>query len=396
MNVARKLVILGLLSVGAISLGPPASAHDEPHLLKGGHKKVCSVSSDTVAQCFARVITDKSGNPAVATLPTGYGPTQFHGAYQLPSTSTNPGTIAVVDAYDAPNIVSDLVSYDKTFGLPSFPSCSRTITTSCFQKVNQNGGTNYPQRNSGWALETSLDVEIAHQMCQNCKLILVEANSSSYTNLMAAVDRARLMGAGAISNSYGSNEFNGENSFDAHFNYPGVAFIFSSGDNGYGASYPAASPLVISVGGTTLAINSANAWQAESVWAGSGSGCSLYELKPSFQTDTACQKRTIADLAADADPNTGAAVYDSYGYGGHRGWFQVGGTSLAAPIIAGAYGLANNIGATTYATDTLYKTTTLRDITTGANGSCGSYLCQATSGYDGPSGLGAPEGLSAF
>src|SRR5207244_1357025 len=127
--------------------------------------------------------------------------------------------------------------------------------------------------------------------------------------------------------------FNGETYYDTHFNYPGVAFLFSSGDSGYGATYPAASPFVTAVCGTSLTVDAANTWQSESVWSGSGSGCSLYELKPSFQTDPACPNRAIADTAADADPNTGAAVYDSYGYGGYRGWFQVGGTSLAAPLI---------------------------------------------------------------
>jgi len=369
------------------------------HLLKGAHHKVCDVSTQG-AHCFAQVIADKSGSPTTQTVPTGYGPAQLHGAYQLPTTSLKPATIAIVDAYDAPNITSDLATYNKTFGLQVFPNCSATVTTSCFQKVNQNGGTLYPLRNSGWALETSLDVETAHQICQNCKIILVEANSASYNSLMTAVDRARLMGATVISNSYGSDEFGSETVYDAHFKYPGIAFVFSSGDSGYGATYPAASGLVTAVGGTTLNIDAANTWQSESVWTGSGSGCSAFELKPSFQTDTSCARRSIADIAADADPSTGVAVYDSYAYGGSRGWFQVGGTSVSAPIIAGIYGLANNVIPTASANSVLYSNysyaTNLHDILAGTNGSCGTYLCQGASGYDGPSGLGSPLGLGTF
>lgn len=403
MKYMPKFIIIALLATAVLSFGFIFDAHAEtrgPHLLSGNHKKVCDVSSISSAYCFAKVIADRSGNPVVTALPAGYGPAQFHGAYELPTTSANPATIAIVDAYDDPYITTDLASFDKTFGLPIFPSCSGVVKVACFQKVNQTGGTLYPQRSTSWALETSLDVETAHQMCQNCKLILVEANSSSYSNLLQSIDRARLLGAKVISNSYGSSEFTSETGYDTHFKFPGIAFIFSAGDSGYGATYPAASPLVTAVGGTSLTINTANVWQSESVWAGSGSGCSLYEFKPAFQVDKACQNRTIADVAADADPNTGAAVYDSYGYGGYRGWFQVGGTSLAAPIIAGVYGLANNIGAVTYANSIPYSSyiygTNLHDITTGANGGCSSYLCQATTAYDGPSGLGTPQGLGAF
>ncbi|MBI3624475.1 S8 family serine peptidase, partial [Candidatus Saccharibacteria bacterium] len=269
-----------------------------------------------------------------------------------------------------------------------------------FTKVNQRGGTSYPATNSGWALEIALDVETAHQTCQNCKLILVEADSSSYTNLMTAVDEARTLGATVISNSYGSGEFSGETSFDSYFNHPGVVFTFSSGDSGYGATYPAASPYVTAVGGTSLYLNANNSWLGESVWNGAGSGCSAYESKPGFQSDSGCVKRTIADVSADADPYTGAAVYDSIRYQGRLGWFQVGGTSLASPLIAGIYGLAGGVSQSTQANSVPYSlvnySTNLHDITTGSNGSCGTYLCNGVSGYDGPSGLGSPLGFGAF
>jgi subtilase family serine protease len=406
MNRTQKVLVFAILILSCVGVGVVASgqanAHNlySPHLLKGDHKRVCSSNSNNQTDCLAQIITAKSGNPTTTTLPAGYGPAQFHGAYNLPTTSSNPGVIGIVDAYDDPNITSDLATYDKTFDLPNFPSCTSTITTSCFDKVNQNGGSSYPQKNSNWAIETSLDVQTAHEICQNCKIILVEANSSSYTDLMSSIDRARLMGATVISNSYGSPEFSSETTYDSHFNYPGIAFVFAAGDYGYGAFYPAASGRVTAVGGTTLTVNSSNAWQSESVWSDTGSGCSRYESKPSFQKDAGCSNRTVADISADADPNTGAAVYDSYRYDGFSGWYQVGGTSLATPIIAASYALANNVPVGTLANSILYSNyiygTNLHDVISGSNGNCGSYLCGGTVGYDGPSGLGTPDGLGAF
>lgn len=403
MRLTQKLTFTTLAFLTLIIGMSPALAAARP-LFRGAHKQVCSADSVVEVHCSAQVMVDAGGNPdATPSQPAGYSPTQFHSAYQLPTTSSNPATIAVVDAYDDPRIASDLATYDSTFGLPVFPACTAKLTTACFMKVNQNGGTAYPFANTSWSLETSLDVETAHQICQNCKLILVEASSASYTNLMAAVDRARLLGATVISNSYGSSEFAGETTYDAHFNYPGIAFVFSSGDAGYGVDYPAASPYVTAAGGTSLVLTSLNARQAETVWDGSGSGCSAYEKKPVFQLTPLCARRTVVDVAADADPNTGAAVYDSYAYGGAKGWFQVGGTSLAAPLIAGIYGLANNVPLGSFANTLPYSNlnyaTNMFDVIVGSNGNCkaaSAGLCQAAAGYDGPSGLGAPIGLGAF
>ncbi|MBI3341891.1 S53 family peptidase [Candidatus Curtissbacteria bacterium] len=350
-------------------------------------------------RCHARVVTDGHGQPQISSLPAGYGPAQFHGAYNLPQSASTNQTIAIVDAYDHPNIKSDLDKYDSTFGLPLFPNCSSTVTTNCFKKVDQRGGTSYPQVNSGWALEIALDVEIAHGICPNCKLLLVEADSSSYSNLMTAIDRAVALGANVVSNSYGSSEFPDETSLDNHFNVAGVAFTFSSGDNGYGPEYPAASKYVTAVGGTTLKINSNNTYNNESVWSGTGSGCSSFESKPAWQTDPNCANRTIADVSADANPNTGAAVYDSVRNQGRSGWFQVGGTSLASPIVAGVYALSGNTSGSANRSpySSLGNSSNLHDVTSGSNGSCsGSYLCTAYPGYDGPTGLGTPNGTGAF
>ncbi len=362
------------------------------------HQAVCGKHQDEF-NCDARVVVDGKGQPDVTSIPSGYGPTQLRGAYNIPGTVSTNQTIAIVDAYDAPNILADLNKYSATFGIPGINSCpvaQGTTASPCFQKVNQNGGNSYPQKNSGWDLEISLDVEVAHAMCQNCNILLVEASSATYNNLMTAVDRAVSMGAKIVSNSYGSSEFNGETVYDAHFNKPGIAFTFSSGDSGYGTSYPAASQYVTAVGGTTLNLSN-NSYLSESVWNGTGSGCSVYENKPAFQHDSGCSKRTIADVSADADPNTGAAVYDSEGYYGLKGWFQVGGTSLASPIIAATYAYGG-IPAGTFANSLPYgNPSALHDVTSGSNGSCNpAYLCTGQVGYDGPSGLGTPNGSAAF
>ncbi len=365
---------------------------------------VCQGGEKDSFRCNARVIVDNKGAPRQNITPVGYGPAQFLGGYNLSGNAPSNQIIAIVDAYDNPYALSDLNYYSRTFNISQLAACpvsQGTVTAPCFQKVNQNGGTSYPRANSGWALEISLDIQAAHAICQNCSILLVEARSVTYSDLMTAVDRARLMGAKVISNSYGSNEFSSETSFDNHFNYPGVMFLFSSGDGGFGTGYPAASRYVTAVGGTSLLLNSDNSYKSESAWSGSGSGCSLYEAKPAWQKDPLCSKRTIADISADADPNTGAAVYDSFGYGGVRGWFQVGGTSLSSPLIAGVYALAGGVPVATLGSSLPYSLVSygsnLNDVNSGSNGSCGgTYLCTGASGFDGPTGLGTPKGTAAF
>jgi len=195
--------------------------------------------------------------------------------------------------------------------------------------------------------------------------------------------------------SWGGSESASETAEDSHFNHSGVTFVASSGDSGYGTSYPAASGLVLAAGGTHLRSSSTGRWY-ETAWSGSGSGCSAFEPKPAWQHDRSCHGRTIADVAADADPATGAAVYSSLSPGGNGGWFVVGGTSLAAPLIAGMAALADPA---TQAPASLYAalgTTALHDVMSGSTGSCGPYLCPARSGYDGPTGVGSPRGINAF
>jgi len=229
---------------------------------------------------------------------------------------------------------------------------------------------------------------------------------------MTAVDSAARLGAVAISNSYGGTEDSTILAADAHLNHPGIAITASSGDSGYGVSWPASSPYVTAVGGTTLtkAAGTARGW-TEAAWNKAGSGCSAFEPKPSWQHDTGCANRTVADVSADADPNSGLGIYDTYNSCGTSslcdllislglvqgldGWAQVGGTSLSSPLIASVYALAG--GSPNAASSVYANPAALNDVTTGSNGSCGgSYLCTAGAGYDGPTGLGTPKGLGAF
>jgi subtilase family serine protease len=379
-------------------------AHTAPVMLHGSNLPVCPSAELNGTRCHARVVVDDQNKPKASTGPTGYGPSQFRSAYNVSGTAAGTPLIAIVDAYDDPNILADLNTYSTTFGIPTMAACPTSPwppTAPCFRKVDQSGGTSYPKADAGWALEISLDVEIAHAVCQNCAILLVEAKSAGTTDLMTAIDRARTMGAKAISNSWGGGESSSETSYDSHFNYKGIAFTVSSGDSGYGVEWPAASPYVTAVGGTTLTLTGGGARASETVWSGAGSGCSKYEAQPSFQTAlglATCKKRMVADVSADADPNTGAAVYDSVSYQGQKGWFQVGGTSLAAPLIAAIYALGGvgNVQANSMPYSLGAYTINLFDVISGSNGRCSpSYLCTGVAKYDGPSGLGTPIGATA-
>ena len=300
--------------------------------------------------------------------------------------------MAIVDAYNDPNAESDLAVYRSTYGLPA---C--TTANGCFRKVNQYGGTSYPRGNTGWAEEISLDLDMVSAACPNCHILLVEASSSSLSNLFVAEDTAVSLSANAVSNSYGANEFSGENAYDGYYNHPGVAITASSGDAGYGVQWPAASPDVTAVGGTSLAAaGTARGW-SETAWSGAGSGCSAIEAQPSWQTRLGlpgCSNRMVADVSAIAAPNTGVAVYDTYNT---SGWLVFGGTSVASPLVASAYAMAGNTSTVTYGSYPYGHTASLYDVTAGSNGTCSpTYLCTAQVGYDGPTGLGTPDGIRAF
>jgi subtilase family serine protease len=240
----------------------------------------------------------------------------------------------------------------------------------------------------------------------NAHILLVEASSANDSDLVTAENEAAALGATEISNSYGGSEDSSETADNSAYNHPGIAITASAGDSGYGVEFPAAAPAVTAVGGTSLSTASNSRGWSETVWGdgalsgiegGTGSGCSSYEPKPSWQHDTGCANRTVADVSADADPNTGVAVYDSTANEGQSGWLEFGGTSVASPIIASVYALAGNAASTNGASFAYSHTGLLNDVTSGSNGSCGSsYLCTGAAGYDGPTGLGTPEGTGAF
>jgi subtilase family serine protease len=385
----------GLLSAFvAFGLVSGAGAQDVQKSGNVFHRAVCAPVVGHVAHCHAHVVTDAAGHVLSQRTPppagpSGYSPANLRDAYKVTGTGSSSTIIAIVDAYGYKNAESDLAVYRSQFGLPA---C--TTANGCFKKLNQNGQQgNYPAQNTGWAQESALDLDMASAMCPNCTIYLVEANSATYGNLAAAENTAAAQGAHAISNSYGGGE-SGSQSYEPSYNHAGIAITVSSGDSGYGVEFPASSPHVTAVGGTHLVTASNSRGWTETVWSGAGSGCSSIYAKPAWQTDSGCSKRTVADVSAVADPATGVAVYGPVN-SRRSGWLVFGGTSVAAPLIAGVYGV--NGGAVNYGSDPYGNISALFDVTSGSNGSCGgSYLCTGKVGYDGPSGLGTPNGSSAF
>jgi sugar lactone lactonase YvrE len=333
----------------------------------------------------------------------GFDPADLRSIYGLPSTSAGSGqTIGIVDAYDDPNAEADLAKYRA--GYAGIPPC--TIANGCFRKVNQTGGTSYPQPAKigtegklGWGGEISLDLDMVSAICPNCHILLVEANDNTGLNLYEAENEAAALGATEISNSWYTPEAGNDTLFDPYFDHPGIPTAVASGDNGYEVTYPASSPDVIAVGGTTVSKASNFRGWAESVWSGTGSGCSAHEPKPSWQKDSGCGNRTNNDVAAVADVNTPVSIYDGYDFPTSP-WEAAGGTSAATPIVAGAMALAGPYTRSLPGAEAFYLQAlqngagTLDDVLSGSDGSCGSgnYLCNAGPGYDGPTGLGSPYG----
>jgi subtilase family serine protease len=342
------------------------------------------------AHCMSFYMAYPDGRMFSSPLPSGLGPADFQDAYNLPSSDHGKGvTVAIVDAYDDPNAEADLQVYRAQYGLPVCNS-----RNGCFKKVDMNGGTDYPHPNNGWAVEISLDLDMVSAICPNCNILLVEARNGAIKYLGKSVNTAVRMGAHAISNSYENRikKLRNQGEDERFYNHPGVAITVASGDGGYDGrlQYPGSSPYTIAVGGTVLTPNGGNkrGWD-ERAWAGAGSECSSFEPKPKWQKDTGCANRTVSDVSAAA---TNAAVYDSYQAGG---WVVVSGTSESSPIIAGVFGLANDD--VQYGSRVYKNPDKLFDITTGQNGSCTpSYLCTAGPGYDGPTGLGSPNGIGDF
>ncbi len=347
---------------------------------------------------------NRAVSPSSATV-VGLTPSQIRHAYGFDvlscSSSNTCGsgqTVAIVDAFNDPNIQSDLNTFDTQFGLPT---C--TTSNGCFTIATPQGA---PRTNRGWALEISLDVEWAHAIAPGANILLVEAVTNSFANLFGAVDYASAH-ANQVSMSWGGGEFSSEASNDFHFQVSGVTFFASSGDSGHGLIYPSASSFVVSVGGTTLTLGSGGNVVSETAWSGSGGGISAFENEPAYQTNYPIPNtgglRGNPDVSYDADPASGVAVFDSLGDQGFKNWIQVGGTSAGSPQWAALNAIANAgrrspLSSTSTTTPTnlaiynIAKTaysTNFRDITSGTNGSCGS-LCTAGTNYDFVTGLGSP------
>jgi subtilase family serine protease len=427
-SVARRLIAtiaalaLALLGLG-VGLAAPAEAAGSAST--GPMPFGCNVAtSPGVMHCLgytAKHSTHRSNARSAATgssTSSGYTPAQLRSAYNLTATGSASETVAIVDAYNDPNAASDLAAYRSAYGLPA---C--TAASGCFKQESETGSTSsLPSTDYGWAEEESLDLDMVSAICPGCHILLVEAASATEADLDTAENTAAATsGVVAISNSWGGTESSSETGDDAAFNHHGIAITASSGDSGYGVIWPAASPYVTAVGGTSLSKASNSRGWSESVWStssteGTGSGCSAYETQPSWQTSlglSGCAKRIVADVSAVADPATGVAVYDtanscgssswcdlliSLGLAtGADGWVQVGGTSAASPIIASVYALAGNTAQISYGSYPYSHTLSLNDVTSGSTSTCSpAYLCTAEPGYDGPTGLGTPNGTGAF
>ncbi|GAA4604694.1 peptidase S8 [Actinoallomurus liliacearum] len=384
---AAALTASGVLAAQPVNAAP-AEAHPRLSVVPA-----CGAPTGDRMSCLALVRADVAPQQGMlSAAPAGLGPADLQHAYGLPTAARGSGqTVAIVVAFDNPRAEADLATYRAQYRLPP---C--TTANGCLRKVDQNGGTRLPAADVGWGEEAALDLDMVSAACPNCRILLVEASEPDMEALGAGVNTAARLGARYISNSYGGREDASTTRYDAaYFTHPGVAITAASGDSGYGTMYPATSPRVTAVGGTALRRSGGPRGWTEVAWSGAGSGCSAFTAKPGRQRDTGCERRTITDVSAVADPATGVAVYDTYGVGG---WLVVGGTSASAPIIAAAYALAGTPPADSDPASFPYgRAGALHDVTSGSNGSCTpEYLCTAGPGYDGPTGLGTPNGVTAF
>jgi len=384
----------GTLLLGALATGAP-TADAAPSGLHA--KRVCAASTQaTVASCLSKVLVNSQGAvPHSATPAAGAKtPAQLKDAYKLTGTSSGGRTVAIVDAYGYPSLAADLATYRSYFGLPA---C--TTASGCLTIKDQNGGTSYPRFDAGWAGEQALDVDAVSAICPDCKILVVQAKSASIADLGTAVNTAaKQAGVVAVSNSYGGGDLS-DTTYGSYYNHPGIAVTASTGDNGYkGASFPASSAYVTAVGGTSLSTASnARGWN-ESAWSGAGSGCSAYNaaLAAAASFNTGCAKRASSDVSAAANPGAGGMAIYWPTSSRSSSWAQVGGTSESSPIIASVYALSGNTAGTANAIP--YATpSALWDITSGSTGSCPTIQwCTAGTGWDGPTGLGTPNGVGAF
>ena len=373
-------------------------------------ERLVYVAGETPVRSVSEADASATAGPAIT--PAGYGPSELQSAYKLTTLAANQGadeTIAVVDAYDDPNAEADLAVYRSHYGLPP-------CAAGCFTKIEQAGTQASPKGENDWSLEISLDLDMASAICPKCHLLLMEANGNGLGALAkAAHTAATTTGVVAVSNSYAANEdevlpklsFPERAAYERDYTQPGVAFTAAAGDAGYEVNIPAALSTVTAVGGTSLQ-PSGSTW-SETAWSlsckgsgssrkctGTGGGCSEYVAKPAWQValgsaDAGCANRTENDISADANPNTGAAVYNTDNENG--GWEVVGGTSESSPIAAGFYALIGQQAGVEGASWDYAHTGFFKDVSGGENrAGCLTYLCEALVGYDGPTGLGSPNG----
>lgn len=342
------------------------------------------------------LIYAKGGIAPNSATPQGLVPAQMRAAYGV--TASGSGTIAIVDAYHYNTSLNDFNAFSTQFGLPTEPSTNATASTNAHFQVVYAAGKK-PRADSGWALEAAMDIQWAHAMAPNAKIVLVEAASNSTTNLIQANNVAKaLAGVKQVSNSWGGGESSTiYSTYDSTFLQNGVAFYASGGDTGGSKSWPSLSSNVVAVGGTTLTM-SGNTRVSETVWSGTGCGLSSYEARPSFQDTIQSivgSHRGADDIAADADPNTGASVYTTTSYQGFTGWLVVAGTSLSCPVIAGCANASGTNRASSQAQCAAFYagigSSNFHDITSGSAGSFSALV-----GWDYPTGVGTPNGLGGF
>ncbi len=381
--------------------------------LPAGERYVCPAPTKRFENaCMSIIRTGRSGNlPASPAVANGdYGPAQLRSAYKLTAASAKKGkgvTIAIVDAFNDPHLAADLGHYRSHFHLSA---C--TTKSGCLKVVNQSGNSGpLPRADAGWATEESLDVDMVSAICSKCHILLVEAKSAFTNDLGAAEQTAIKKGARFVSNSWSGGESFGQDIFNPDFNHPGDVIAFAAGDFGTGPAYPTDLQYVTAVGGTTLKHAKGKRGWSETAWGankasafGTGSGCSVLEPKASWQradanASTGCLNRTENDVSAVGDPDTGVLIYDTY-KSQPSGLADIGGTSAATPIITSIYALAGTPAHGTYPAEYPYlHTSHLFDVTSGVNGKCESfrqYICHGKKGYDGPTGLGTPNGTGAF
>ena len=399
---ASKLGALALATAaGAAGFGfNGANAQSAVAVERSGHTfhvAVCPHGNPRgTARCFAHEVTDERGNPIDGkanpnATPAGYGPAELQAAYGLTGVAGNgTPTVAIVDAFAYPRAAADLAVYRAQYGLPA---C--TTASGCLTIVGQTGGRPPSRVDTGWDQEQALDLDMVSAACPNCHILLVEATSASFSNLWTGVDYAKARpGVRAVSNSYGNTDSSSYAVYDSHYAAANIAITVSTGDSGYGAQWPATAPGAVAVGGTSLHA-SGGGW-TESAWSGAGSGCGPGHPRPAWQNGVTneCGGRMEADVSSNADPNTGVAVYGPKTRT-TSGWGVWGGTSESSPFIGGLFALRN--GSINAASSIYANSASLNDVTSGSNGNCSiAYYCNSRAGYDGPTGLGTPNGLGAF